>query len=417
MPPILPDLSTGSSLPFFQSAIAEIKELEDSGTSSQTRDYIERHRDQANVVLMRDYFDDVPKFGPVHFRQRFRMSQRLFLKIVSDIEANFEYFQPRMDAMGKNSFTAIQKCTAAIKLLATGNPPDNFDEYLCMAARTSRECLTHFCEAVSHLYGREFLRRPTAHDVAVLQARHEEKHHIPGMLGSLDCTHIVWRNCPRHLKGQYTRGDHKVPTIMIEAVASQDLWIWHAFFGAAGSNNDINVLNQSPLYLTERNGTAPNSSFTCNGRYYKRGYLLTDGIYPTWSTFVKAYPHPVDPKEKKFKKLQESARKDVERAFGVLKGKWKILERPLRFSVKETIGRVVETCCILHNMIIKDDGRAISPVHIMDDRVQPVYDPTVLPELHDRFVHDRLRFDLTEHVANQDLAFLDDEPTPIEELI
>jgi hypothetical protein len=32
---------------------------------------------------------------------------------------------------------------------------------------------------------------------------------------------------------------------MLEAVASLDLWIWHAFFGVAGSNNDINVLDQS----------------------------------------------------------------------------------------------------------------------------------------------------------------------------
>ena len=35
---------------------------------------------------------------------------------------------------------------------------------------------------------------------------------------------------------------------MLEAVASADIWIWHAFFGVAGSNNDINVLKQSPLF-------------------------------------------------------------------------------------------------------------------------------------------------------------------------
>ena len=146
-----------------------------------------------------------------------------------------------------------------------------------------------------------------------------------------------------------------MPTIMIEAVASQDLWIWHSFFGPPGSNNDINVLNRSPLYDTTRNGMAPNTSFTLRGRLYRRGYLLTDGIYPKWSTFVKAYPHPVDPKEVNFKRVQEAARKDVEQAFGVLKGKWKILERPIRILDKEKIGKVVDTCCILHNMIIKDD--------------------------------------------------------------
>ncbi|GKD47639.1 ALP1-like protein [Tanacetum coccineum] len=40
----------------------------------------------------------------------------------------------------------------------------------------------------------------------------------------------------------------KYPTIMLEVVASQDLWIWHAFYGMAGANNDINVLDNSPLF-------------------------------------------------------------------------------------------------------------------------------------------------------------------------
>ena len=270
------------------------------------------------------------------------------------------------------------------------------------------ECLDKFCDAIIKLYGREFLRRPTTHDIARLFEVHEEKHHIPGMLGSIDCTHFTWRNCPKYLKGQYKRGDHQYPTIMLEATASYDLWIWHSFFGPPGSNNDINVLNQSPLYVTERNGTAPNSSFYLRGRLYKRGYYLADGIYPKYSTLVKAYPYPTDPKEKKFKKLQESARKDVERAFGRLKGKWFILSRPLRPMTVAKIRQIVYTCIILGNMILKDDGVAISPVHIMDQPVTPVYDDSVLEELLDEDIHNRLQYDLTEHVAAQDLPYLDD---------
>ena len=34
--------------------------------------------------------------------------------------------------------------------------------------------------------------------------------------------------------------------IVLEAVASEDTWIWHAFFGLPGTLNDINVLNRSP---------------------------------------------------------------------------------------------------------------------------------------------------------------------------
>lgn len=167
-------------------------------------------------------------------------------------------------------------------------------------------------------------------------------------------------------------------------------------------------MNQSPLYLTHRNGTAPNSSFTLNEQLYKRGYYLTDGIYPTYSTFVKAYPYPTDPKEKRFKKLQESARKDVERAFGRLKAKWIILRIPLRAMSVEKIRKIVHTCVILHNMILKDDGVTISPVHIMDPPVTPVYDPNVLPVLQDENFHYRLCYDLTEYVDAQDLPYLDD---------
>ena len=416
-PPSLFDSSTGSTFQFFETVLDA---YQDTGSSTDTRRYIDRSRVEAHERLMSDYFVEDSKFDEPFFRHRFRMSQSLFLKIVDDIEARFEYFQERYDCRGKKSFTAIQKCTSAIKQLATGEPPDAYDEYLCMAERTSRETLEHFCDAVIDLYKAEFLRKPTSHDVALIMQAHEERHHIPGMLGSLDCTHIEWAKCPKYLKGQYTRGDHKVPTIMIECAASQDLWIWHSFFGPAGSNNDVNVLNQSPLFQNVRNGSAPDTSFSLNGRHYRHGYYLTDGIYPRWATFVKAYPHPVEEDEKKFKRLQEAARKDVERAFGVLKGKWKILERPLRFTTKEKIGKVVATCTILHNMIIKDDGRAISPVRVMDPPTPIGYNRNVLRELHDEEVHHRLRYDLTAHVSGLDLAFLDDpteQPPPIEALI
>ena len=168
-----------------------------------------------------------------------------------------------------------------------------------------------FCNAIIKLYGNEFLRKPTRHDITRIYVAHEARWHFPGMLGSIDCTHIEWRNCPRELRGAYVRGDVKRPTIILEAVTSNDLWFWHSYFGVPGSNNDINVLYTSPLFQSVTDGTAPFCPFFVNGRYYRRDYCLVDGIYPSWSVFVKALSFPVEDKEKAFKKLQESARKDV----------------------------------------------------------------------------------------------------------
>ncbi|GKD64258.1 ALP1-like protein, partial [Tanacetum coccineum] len=152
-------------------------------------------------------------------------------------------------------------------------------------------------KAVMEIYGAEFLRKPTVTDIEKLYRHHEEKHGFPGMLGSLD------------------------------SVASQDLWIWHVFFGVVGSNNDVNVLYQHHLFNDLKTGQAPEIPFVTNSVTYRYGNYLVDEIYPELAKLVKTIPKLADDDHKRilYKQKQESARKDVERAFGVLKKKWDIL--------------------------------------------------------------------------------------------
>ncbi|GKC61079.1 ALP1-like protein [Tanacetum coccineum] len=88
----------------------------------------------------------------------------------------------------------------------------------------------------------------------------------------------------------------------------------------AGANNDINVLDNSLLFDDLFNDKAHVAPFVVNGVGFEKGYYLADGIYPQWATFVKSFTVANDAKHSYFKKRQESARKDVERAFGVLQG-------------------------------------------------------------------------------------------------
>lgn len=88
-------------------------------------------------------------------------------------------------------------------------------------------------------------------------------------------------------------------------------------------NNDVNVLRASPLFNDLKTGRAPDVEFVANGVPYKCGYYLADGIYPEWSVIVKSIKNPGtnDNKRILYKTMHEAARKDVERAFGVLKKK------------------------------------------------------------------------------------------------
>ncbi|XP_021999554.2 uncharacterized protein LOC110896627 [Helianthus annuus] len=207
---------------------------------------------------------------------------------------------------------------AAIRQLAYGTTPDSLDEYLRTSERTARECVYKFCEWVVKLYNKKYLRKPNTNDVQKLYQAHKERHGFSRMLESIDCMHLPWQNCPTAWQGQFTRGDHGHPTIILEAIVSQDLWIWHVFFGVPGSLNDLNVIYQSKFFNDVITGTGPDTSFTVSGVEYRCGYYLAGEIYQTYYTIVKTIPHPTYDKRKKFAKFQEAARKDIEQCFAVL---------------------------------------------------------------------------------------------------
>ncbi|GJV05575.1 ALP1-like protein [Tanacetum coccineum] len=240
-----------------------------------------------------------------------------------------------LDAMARDLLSVQASMVASESaFFAYAAVPDSLDEYLQIGEKTSRDCLMHFCNGVIELYGEEYLRRPTQTDVEKLYAFHENKHGFPGMIGSIDCTKWSWAQCPQAYRAQFSRGDSgSEPFILLEAVASQDLWIWHAFFGVAGSNNDVNVLRQSPVLNDLKVGKAPEVPVVAKTDY-KWGYYLTDGIYPEWAVLMKSISQPGsnDVKRIRYKQAHEAARKDVERAFGVLKKKWAIVRTHARKS-------------------------------------------------------------------------------------
>jgi hypothetical protein len=122
------------------------------------------------------------------------------------------------------------------------------------------------------------------------------------------------------------------PTIILEVVTSNDLWIWHAFFGMPGS----------PLFAKLVEGKAPEVNYIINGHDYTMGYYLADGIYPSWATLVKSISQPLGNKRKYFAKAQEAVRKNVKRAFGVLQSRFAIVRGAARLWDTETLGDIMK---------------------------------------------------------------------------
>ncbi|XP_039022208.1 uncharacterized protein LOC120154573 [Hibiscus syriacus] len=145
-------------------------------------------------------------------------------------------------------------------------------------------------------------------------------------------------------------------------VVDYDLWIWHAYFGMPGANNDINVLETSNLFSNLAIGIAPPAHYIICGKEYNMGYYLADGIYPKWATLVQTIHEPIGPKKKYFATKQEACRKDAEHAFGVLQSRFAIVANPARFWSKNDLKDIMTTCIIMHNMIIEDERYLNSPI-------------------------------------------------------
>jgi hypothetical protein len=274
-------------------------------------------------MLMRVYFAEVPTYPVRLFRHRYRMRRSLFNEIVKTCKARTRYFKRKRNAAGLLGFSAHLKISTVMHVLAYGILADYADEYLRIGEDTTMEFVRRFCKAVIRIYGPKYLRAPNEENMVRLMAQNEVRG-WPCMLGSIDCMHWNWKNCPKAWLSMYCAKSHD-PTIVLEAVASEDLWIWHCFFGFPVSLNDINVLHRSHVLARLASGDTPACNYIVNGHDYTMDYYLADGIYPDWATFVKTIRLPDSRDEAEFAKAQEASRKDIERAFGVLQARFAIV--------------------------------------------------------------------------------------------
>ncbi|KAH9132494.1 hypothetical protein AeRB84_021113 [Aphanomyces euteiches] len=118
----------------------------------------------------------------------------------------------------QTGLSTLQKCTAAIRILSTGSAADTIDDYVRIGESTALKCLKRFALALIDEFGDEYLRDPTKEDIEYYMEINESRG-FPGMFGSIDCTHIEWKNFPSAWRGQF-QGKSCKATIAMEAVVT-----------------------------------------------------------------------------------------------------------------------------------------------------------------------------------------------------
>lgn len=121
----------------YEECLDNFTPVQERRKGKKKRDYIERGREDGEIRLWNDYFSDHAIYPDTTFRRRFRMNKSLFMGIVQRLSTELPYFQRKQDATGRCSLSGLQKCTAAIRMLAYGSAADAVDEYLRIGETTA----------------------------------------------------------------------------------------------------------------------------------------------------------------------------------------------------------------------------------------------------------------------------------------
>ncbi|KAL9682783.1 hypothetical protein QQ045_014592 [Rhodiola kirilowii] len=198
--------------------VATTAELDDEPVRRQPNR--QRQRGPRGQNLLEDYFIKRLIFPEGDFRQRYRMSSNLFNHLKTKLCNHDDYWHQRCGAIGVLGLLPEQKMIGVIRMLAYGSCADQCAEITRMGESTTLKCLNKWCTQIVHHYKDHYLRSPNLANLNRLLVRAEHRG-FTGMIGSIDCMHWEWKNCPTAWQESYS-GRKGCPTIILEVVASYD---------------------------------------------------------------------------------------------------------------------------------------------------------------------------------------------------
>ncbi|XP_054155252.1 putative nuclease HARBI1 [Oppia nitens] len=136
---------------------------------------------------------------------------------------------------------------------------------------------------------------------------------FPNMLGAIDCTHIEILSPAKEIEASYVnrKGWH---SINVQAVANATLEFTNVLAAFPGRVHDSFIWTQCHLKRRLDNS-------------HINGWLLGDAGYPLEPHLLTPYGNPITEQQKRYNSAHSKTRNTIERAFGVLKMRYRCLDK------------------------------------------------------------------------------------------
>lgn len=178
---------------------------------------------------------------------------------------------------------------------------------------------------------------PKNENIDAVIDRFQTRNGFNGIVGALDATHIQIK-APKDDPQSYVNRK-KYHSLILQSVCDDDMKFLHCFAGFPGSCHDARVLRNSSLW---NNGMSIHQDY----------HVVADGAYPLREWLMTPYRDNghLSERQRNFNNKLSANRVVIERAFGLLKGRF----RRLNFIDAEvkTAVQIIMCAAILHNICI-----------------------------------------------------------------
>ncbi|GBG82077.1 hypothetical protein CBR_g34357 [Chara braunii] len=281
-----------------------------------------------------------------YYKEKLRMSPRVFMEIV---EALSPLLQRRV-TFYRIPLQPDHIIAYALYRWASGETYESSTSAFGIGRASGLIAVEDVTRALLRVYSDKIIWPTGMRRTLVL--RSFEAKGFPNCCGCIDCTHVYVDKPANAPSENYFDLKHRF-SVVAQVVVDLDLRITDIFVGYPGSCHDIRVLQLSSLWARAEEGDLfRGAPVVLPFGVRTHGYILGDNRYPPLEWIVVPYGGTDQiPDEERFDNKQKVARGAVERAFGRLKGMWRLFLRTHKTNM-DTLPQQFQAMCILLNILL-----------------------------------------------------------------
>ncbi|GAB1867340.1 Protein ALP1-like isoform X1 [Camponotus japonicus] len=352
----------------------------DSDTSDEELDmriHLQLRGPQRKPTRILGYMEHtIPQLHREQFRKHFRVTPTTYnlleQKLASALQGD----------IGVKSHIPVRKQLLAILwLLATPDSYRSVGERFDMSKSSLSVSFMRVIQALNNIAG-DVIQWPRGERLTIVKQKFQKLSVLPDIIGAIDGTHISIKKPHKDCLSYKTY--KKNYAIILQAICDSELVFLDCFAGYPGSVGDIRVFRNSYFW----------SEVQRNRQLYfpNEEYIIGDKAYPVLRWCISGFRDRgnLTAAQKRFNDILSKVRQVIERAFALLKGRFRRLKY-LDMNRMDMIPFVIIACTVLHNICLEGLDEDIEEYILegWENEVHVVRDPVLEADEHDAGVAKR----------------------------